>query len=235
MNSHSTPAPTSPPQKEWFGHPPQLSWLFFTEMWERFGYYGMRAILLLYLTQHFLFRDNVGSGLYGAYTSLVYLTPLFGGLIADRYLGSKRSVKLGAVLMAMGYLGLCFGGDMAKPKLEYDGKTYAAAVERDGESLRKSVTMDGIKYAVEGRADGSVQLKAAEGSEGTDRTLEAGSFKFDGERDPFWVRIMFLSLSAVIVGNGFFKPNISTMVGSLYATGDARRDAGFTIFYMGIN
>ena len=76
-------------RKTWFGHPRQLARLFTTEMWERFGYYGMRALLTLYLTKHFLFSDQQATGLYGGYTALVYLTPLVGGLLADQYLGSK--------------------------------------------------------------------------------------------------------------------------------------------------
>jgi proton-dependent oligopeptide transporter, POT family len=86
-------------QGGWFGHPKQLARLFTTEMWERFGYYGMRALLTLYLAEHFLFSDQTTAGLYGGFTALVYLTPLVGGLLADRYLGSKRSVKFGAILM----------------------------------------------------------------------------------------------------------------------------------------
>ena len=109
---------------DWFGHPRQLARLFTVEMWERFGYYGMRALLALYLANHFLFDDATTNGLYGAFTSLAYLTPVVGGLIADRYLGSKRSVKLGALLMALGYFMLCFGGQAAKPDVQ-SGATAA--------------------------------------------------------------------------------------------------------------
>ena len=108
--SHENPARKS----EWFGHPGQLARLFTTEMWERFGYYGMRALLTLYLTKHFIFGDREATGLYGGFTALVYLTPLVGGLLADQYLGSKRSVKFGAILMAVGYFTLCFGGEQGK-------------------------------------------------------------------------------------------------------------------------
>ncbi len=221
----------------WFGHPRQLARLFTTEMWERFGYYGMRAILALYLANHFLFRDDVVNGLYGAFTSLVYLTPLFGGLLADRYLGSKRSVKFGAILMAIGYFGLCWGGEASKPFLEFDNNKYYAKVEKaaDGDGTTRKVEIDGQTYFIEGQSNGDVHLKLTDNESAAPRILTKGSFRFDGERNPFWVHIMLLSLSAVIVGNGFFKPNISTMVGSLYAVGDARRDGGFTIFYMGIN
>ena len=97
-------------EKTWMGHPRQLARLFSIEMWERFGFYGMRALLVLYLTKHFLFQDHEANGLVGGYLSLVYLTPVVGGLLADRYLGSKRAVKWGAIVMAVGYFMLCFGG-----------------------------------------------------------------------------------------------------------------------------
>src|SRR6476469_4190076 len=109
--SHVNPAD----QKTWFGHPRQLAPLFSTELWERFGYYGMRELLTLYLTKHFIFQDRQATGLYGGYTALVYLTPLIGGFLADQYLGSKRAVKFGAILMALGYFTLCFGGSTATP------------------------------------------------------------------------------------------------------------------------
>jgi POT family proton-dependent oligopeptide transporter len=143
-----------------YGHPPGLFVLFFAEMWERFSYYGMRALLVYYMTKGFLnYGDERAYAVYGAYTSLVYMTPFFGGLVADKLLGPRRSVVLGGALMAAGHLLM---------------------------------------------------------------TLEADV--------PF-----FVALSLLICGNGFFKPNISTMVGSLYAAGDGRRDGGFTLFYMGIN
>src|SRR5881227_1092807 len=113
----------------WFGHPRQLARLFTTEMWERFGYYGMRALLTLYLTKHFVLGDRASTGLYGGYTALVYLTPLIGGFIADQYLGSKRSVKFGAILMAIGYLTLAFGGQPSKPYAVIGGQRYEVQVE----------------------------------------------------------------------------------------------------------
>lgn len=218
----------------WFGHPKQLARLFTTEMWERFGYYGMRALLGLFLLDHFLFRDNVANGIYGAFTSLVYLTPLFGGLLADRYLGSKRSVKLGALLMAVGYLGLCFHGQAAKPFIEIQGQRYDVVVEKAGETRTQYVVAGEQRFQIKGNDDGSLTLKGSDGSV-VPQTVPAGAFRADGQRDPFWVTIVLLSLSTIIIGNGFFKPNISTIVGSLYPKGDSRRDAGFTIFYMGIN
>ncbi|WP_294287677.1 peptide MFS transporter [uncultured Sphingomonas sp.] len=221
-------------QKAWFGHPRQLARLFSTEMWERFGYYGMRALLMLYLTQHFLFGDRQAAGLYGGYTALVYLTPLIGGYLADQYLGSKRAVKFGAVLMALGYFTLCFGGETAKPFATIDGQRYEVTVEKaaDGAETRY-ITQGAERLTIKGNDDKSVSLLAADGSEA--QRVAPGAFISDGARSPFYVTVMLIALCMVSVGNGFFKPNISTMVGELYAQGDRRRDAGFTIFYMGIN
>jgi len=233
--SHENPAK----RNEWFGHPRQLARLFTTEMWERFGYYGMRALLTLYLTKHFLFSDNTTNGLYGGFTALVYLTPLIGGLIADRYLGSKRSVKFGAIMMSLGYLILCFGGETAKPHANIDGQRHEVVVENSvdrptstGQEVRYIISGD-ERLKVQGNEDGTVTLLNGDGS--TARTLEKGAFQADADRSPLFVMIMLIGLSMVCIGNGFFKPNISTMVGALYDKTDRRRDAGFTIFYMGIN
>lgn len=226
-------APHAPAAGEWFGHPPQLKRLFTTEMWERFGYYGMRAILTLYLAKHFLFNDSTSTGLYGGFTALVYLTPLIGGLIADRYLGSKRSVKFGAILMALGYFMLCFGGEAAKPYATIEGQRYEITIAQTADAEVRSLEMGGQKLQIVGNDDKSVSLKAADGTEA--RRIAPGQFQSDGERSPFHIGILLIGLSLVTVGNGFFKPNISTIVGTLYADGDRRRDAGFTIFYMGIN
>ena len=151
------------------GHPKGLYVLFATEMWERFNYYGMRAILILFMTKALLFDDAFASNLYGSYTGLVYLTPLIGGYIADRFWGSKRSIIVGGLLMAIGEFFLFFCGSL------YD----------TSESLS---------------------------------TL-----------------LFFSGLGFMIAGNGFFKPNISSLVGQLYPKGDRRIDAAYTIFYMGIN
>lgn len=227
----TTPAPSA--DTSWFGHPRQLARLFSTEMWERFGYYGMRALLTLYLAEHFLFSDTTTNGLYGAFTALVYLTPLFGGLLADRYLGSKKSVKFGALLMAAGYFTLCFGGEAAKPFATIDGQRYAVEVVKNGEDRSQFIVANGERVQIKGNDDGSVGLLRPDGSAA--RTLPKGALTSGGERSDFHVMLMLFALSAVTIGNGFFKPNISTMVGDLYADGDRRRDAGFTIFYMGIN
>lgn len=229
----------NPAKKEtWFGHPRQLARLFTTEMWERFGYYGMRALLTLYLTKHFLFSDQQATGLYGGYTALVYLTPLVGGFIADQYLGSKRSIKFGAILMALGYFTLAFGGSPAKPIATIDGQRYEVVVDNfvdrptSDPNEARFVIDNGQKLQIRGNEDGSVSL-LNNGQEA--RRLPKGTVEFGGERDPLTLTIMLIALSLVSVGNGFFKPNISTIVGALYEQGDRRRDSGFTIFYMGIN
>jgi POT family proton-dependent oligopeptide transporter len=230
---------TDPADKRtWFGHPRQLARLFTTEMWERFGYYGMRALLTLYLTKHFLFSDQQATGLYGGYTALVYLTPLIGGLLADQFLGSKRAVKFGALVMAVGYFTLAFGGSPAKPFAMIDGQRYEVVVDNfvDRPSSRpdeaRYVIAEGKKLEIRGNDDGSVSL-LDNGQEA--KRIAKGSFESGADRNPFTITIMLLALSLISVGNGFFKPNISTIVGTLYEQGDRRRDAGFTIFYMGIN
>src|SRR6476469_3745008 len=225
-------------RKNWFGHPRQLARLFTTEMWERFGYYGMRALLTLYLTKHFILSDQQATGLYGGYTALVYLTPLVGGLVADQILGSKRSVKFGALIMAVGYFTLAFGGQPAKPYALVDGQRYEVQVQnfRDRPTTANEVrylVMGDQKLQIRGNDDGSVSLLNPDQS--VAKTVAKGGFESKGERDPLTVGILLLALSLISVGNGFFKPNISTIVGALYAEGDRRRDAGFTIFYMGIN
>ena len=152
------------PRGNWSSHPRGLSTLFFTEMWERFSYYGMRGFLILYATASIAsgglgFDVAHGANVYKWYTSSVWLTPILGGFIADRFLGQYRSVFLGGVIIAVGHFTLAF----------------------------KSLP----------------------------------SF--------------YTGLALIVLGTGLLKPNISAMVGSLYDRGDARRDAGFSIFYMGIN
>jgi len=230
---------TNPADKRtWFGHPRQLARLFTTEMWERFGYYGMRALLTLYLTKHFLFSDQQATGLYGGYTALVYLTPLVGGLLADQFLGSKRAVKFGAIIMAIGYFTLAFGGSPAKPYATVDGQRYEVVVDHfvdrpssDPREVR-SIVDQGKKLQIRGNEDGSVSL--LDNGQETKR-LPKGAFEPGADRSGLTIAIMLIALSLISVGNGFFKPNISTIVGTLYDQGDRRRDSGFTIFYMGIN
>ena len=184
MSNAKTNAADAPRAKEFLGHPVGLWALFTTEMWERFCYYGMRALLVLYLIST-LTDSNPGFGwsesdankLYGWFTGLVYFFPLFGGFIADKFLGQHRSVLLGGSLMALGEFCLFY--------TEYFRQTAHA-----------TITPDSAPAA-------------------------------------FWCFILGLFL--ITLGNGFFKPCISVMVGELYEKNDPRRDDAFNIFYMGIN
>lgn len=162
-------------RQEIFGHPKGLYICFLTEMWERFSFYGMKFLLLLYLTKYHLFTDGAGYDVLGAYAGLVYALPVVGGILADRYLGMRKAVIFGGIMLCFGHLGLAFEGDQA-------------------------AMIDGVAV-----------------------------------QDDFALKIFYLSLALIIVGVGFLKPNISTIVGKLYEVGDKRRDSGFTIFYMGIN
>ncbi|MFZ2783241.1 MAG: peptide MFS transporter, partial [Sediminibacterium sp.] len=150
-------------------HPKGLYVLFATEMWERFNYYGMRAVLVLFMTKALMFDKVFASNLYGSYTGLIYLTPLLGGYVADRYWGNKRSILAGGIVMAIGEFILFFCGML------YSSNPDLSAL------------------------------------------------------------LFFSGLGFMIAGNGFFKPNISSLVGQLYAKGDKKTDAAYTIFYMGIN
>ena len=152
---------------EFASHPRGLFVLFYAEMWERFSYYGMRALLVLYLTKHWLYDDSKANLIYGAYGALVYITPVLGGIIADRWLGQRKAVFFGGVLLAAGH-----------------------------------------------------GLMAVEGS--------------GGQADPT-INVFWAALAFIIVGSGFLKANISVIVGQLYNMKDTRRDAAYTIFYMGVN
>lgn len=239
MNPTETAALPAAAEPQWYGHPRQLARLFTTEMWERFGFYGMRALLTLYLTKHFLFSDRTTNGVYGGFAAMVYLTPLVGGLLADRYLGAKRSVKIGALIMALGYFLLCFGGNQATPWAQIDGVRHAVIQEHviDRPSATgaeaRFVVIDGQKLAIHGDKDGSIALVASDGH--VARRVAKDSFVAGGDRPALVTVTLLFAIGLITVGNGFFKPNISTMVGELYGPGDTRKDAGFTIFYMGIN
>lgn len=150
------------------GHPKGLYLLFTTEMWERFSYYGMRAIFMLFLVKALLFDKETASGIYGSYTSLVYLTPIIGGYFADNIWGNRKSILVGGILMAIGQFFMFLSASF------YENHSLA-------------------------------------------------------------ILLMIIGLTGLIFGNGFFKPNISTLVGQLYTDTDKRKDAAYTIFYMGIN
>jgi len=143
------------------------------------------------------------------------------------------SVKFGAILMALGYFTLCFGGDAAKPYAEIEGQRYEVTIAKQDKVETRSISMNGQVLVIKGNDDKTVSLLGPDGKEV--RKIDKDGFKSDGERSPLFVAILLIGLASVTIGNGFFKPNISTIVGSLYADGDRRRDAGFTIFYMGIN
>src|SRR3954467_7498803 len=190
-------------KRSWFGHPRQLARLFTTEMWERFGYYGMRALLTLYLTKHFLFSDQQATGLYGGYTALVYLTPLVGGLLADQFLGSKRAGKFGAIIMAMGYFPLAFGGSAAKPYATIAGQRYEVVVDHfvdrpssDPQEARYLID-HGKKLLIRGNEDGSISL--LDNGPGAKRPAK-GSMQAGGERNPLTLAIMLVALSLISVG-----------------------------------
>jgi POT family proton-dependent oligopeptide transporter len=164
-----------PRAEEFLGHPKGVYVCFFTEMWERFSFYGMKALLLLYLIQHHKFGDSIGLDVLGAYGGLVYCLPVFGGMAADRWLGMRKAVIFGGLLLICGHLGMAVEGEQAH-------------------------MVNGVMVRSEGA-----------------------------------LKVFFLSLALIIVGVGFLKPNISTIVGRLYSQDDPRRDSGFSLFYAGIN
>jgi POT family proton-dependent oligopeptide transporter len=217
-------------------HPRGIHVLFFTEMWERFSYYGMRAILVAYMTQHFLFDDDVAQGQYGAYTSLVYLLPLLGGFLADKYLGTRKAIAFGALLLVAGHLLMAIEQAPARETLTYQGQTYEFAAEGRQDRRRTWLVVGGERYQYGPAAGGGIAIDALPANAPLPSVLPPGSYEMrvDG-RQPLFVGIFYLAMSLIIMGVGFLKPNISTIVGQLYAQGDPRRDAGFTLYYFGIN
>ena len=161
-----------------FGHPKGLFILFFTEMWERFSYFGMRALLVLYLTQSFLLTDQKAFAVFGSYMAMVFLFPIIGGIIADRYLGFNRAVIFGGILILIGHLMLAYS-DIVRTEM------------------------------------GVGVIDALAGS-------------------PLLSQVFYTSLSLLIIGVGFLKPCITTMVSGLYEDNSVLREAGFTIFWWGI-
>jgi proton-dependent oligopeptide transporter, POT family len=217
-------------------HPRGLLILFFAEMWERFSYYGMRGLLIFYLTQHFLFDDKAAQGQYGAYTSLVYLLPLIGGFLADRYLGTRKAIAFGALLLVAGHLTMAFEGPPAKQILTYNGAAYTFQIEgrADDRHVRLQVGDGAYDYAA--APDGGLIIKGLPAASPLPARLPKGSFELTVAPAPAIFRhVMFLALALIIMGVGFLKPNISTIVGQLYTERDPRRDPGFTLYYYGIN
>ncbi len=222
-----------PNEKTILGHPRGLFILFLTEMWERFSYYGMRGLLIVYLTQHFLFSDEKSSLLYGAYTALVYVMTIIGGSLADRYLGARKAVTFGAILLVLGHFGMAFEGNGSTQYLSYNNTKYEITLDaRGGDAKQQLVTPSGTSYVTFTEDD--VLIEDAS-TLGLPSSISRDDIEMTVEREEMYLNILYLSLALLIAGVGFLKANISTIVGSLYGFGDSRRDSGFTIFYMGIN
>lgn len=216
-------------------HPRGLIILFFAEMWERFSYYGMRGILIFYLTQHLLFDDDVAGAQYGSYTSLVYLLPLLGGLLADRYLGTRKAVAFGALLLVAGHLTMAVEGTPAKQTLVYAGQSYEVAIEGRMEERQVRLMVAGQPHEFAANATGGLEIKNLPAGSPLPAVLPQGQYELKKQVDMFGQNAFYLAVSLIIMGVGFLKPNISTIVGQLYPAGDPRRDSGFTLYYYGIN
>ena len=218
-------------------HPKGLFILFFAEMWERFSYYGMRALLIFYLTWHFLFESDFSLTLYGAYVALVYLGPLLGGWLADKYIGFRKAVTFGAILLVAGHGLMGFHGPPADEKLVTADQTYQLERPDYSETRdQREILVGDTLYAVTGFEQpeiGSAERKVSYiDSAGATVTLDG---RVERTRSTLHEMILFAALALIVAGVGFLKPNISTCVGALYDQGDKRRDSGFTLYYMGIN
>ena len=216
-------------------HPKGLLVCFFAEMWERFSFYGMRGLLIFYLTQHFLFDDGFASGQYGSYASLVYLLPLIGGIVADRYIGTRKAIMFGAILLVAGHGMMAFEGNPSTQTLTYGGAVYDIQIDGRGDSQTSQVVVGGQPYAFTPAEGGGLTITDLPAGSAIPGTLAEGTYELDAQRDPMGVNVFYLALSLIIMGVGFLKPNISTLVGQLYPQGDPRRDSGFTLYYYGIN
>ncbi|MEM9619491.1 MAG: peptide MFS transporter [Pseudomonadota bacterium] len=218
-----------------FGHPRGLAILFFTEMWERFSYYGMRGLLIIYLTQHFLFSDQRSALMYGAYTALVYVMTIIGGTLADRYLGQRKAVTFGAILLVIGHFGMAFEGEGSKEILTYQGGEYQVTLDGRGGTANQLIVSDSGTSTISFN-DGATQMIIDDPTAvGLPATIATADYTTRIEREALYVNILYLSLAFIIAGVGYLKANISTIVGALYGLSDPRRDSGFTLFYMGIN
>jgi proton-dependent oligopeptide transporter, POT family len=183
--------------------PKGLHIIFFTEMWERFSYYGMRTILFAYMTQHFLFSDDAASGQYGAYTSLVYLLPLIGGMLADRYLGTTKAVAYGALLLVAGHLTMAVEQTPARNVLEYQGQRYEIAAEGRQGDRQAWVVIDGQRYEF-GPAPGGMEIKGLPATaplpaiipadDPETAAVEGYTMAVEGQQ-PVFMNIFFLALS----------------------------------------
>jgi len=216
-------------------HPRGLIILFFAEMWERFSFYGMRGLLIFYLTQHFLFSDDFASSQYGSYGSLVYLLPLVGGIVADRYIGTRKAITFGALLLVLGHGLMAYEGGGASQTLTYAGQTYEVAIEGRADGRETRLVVDGTPYEYGPAEGGGLAIEGLPAGSPLPSVLPEGAYQMTEARDRTAVNVFYLALSLIIMGVGFLKPNISTIVGQLYPQGDPRRDSGFTLYYYGIN
>ncbi len=235
MYQAAAPSVTTSQQATILGHPRGLVILFMTEMWERFSYYGMRSLLIFYLTQHFLFSDSDSNIIYGAYTALVYVMTIIGGTLADRYLGARKAVTFGAILLVLGHFGMAFEGSGSTQVMTLDGAEYVLGIEGRGDNAVQTVSSAQGTSPIRFDEGGTAMLVENPAAVGLPASIPVGSYTTRVETEPFYLNVMYLSLGLIIAGVGYLKANISTIVGSLYGFGDTRRDSGFTIFYMGIN
>ncbi|MEO1013755.1 MAG: peptide MFS transporter [Pseudomonadota bacterium] len=235
MTTQAADTARSSEDSSFFGHPKGLAILFFTEMWERFSYYGMRGLLILYLTQHFLFSDERSSVMYGVYTALVYIMTIIGGSLADRYLGQRKAVTFGAILLVLGHFGMAFEGEGSREILTYQGEEYQVTLDgRGGDASQIIVAGDAVSPI--SFSEGGTHLLVEDPQViGLPASIPVDAYETRIEQQDLYVNILYLSLALIIAGVGYLKANISTIVGALYRFEDPRRDSGFTIFYMGIN
>lgn len=217
-------------------HPKGLVVCFFTEMWERFSYYGMRGLLLYYLTKQFLFTDTHASQQYASYATLIYLVPMIGGLIADRFLGTRRAVIFGGLLLVFGHLGMAFEGQPNHQTLIYQGQTYEYALSSGKAATLPKLKVGDAFYEVTRTPDGGRAIAGLPQGAPLPAVLAPSSFTEGVKKVTPWAeKAFYLSISLIIMGVGFLKPNISTIVGQLYKDRDPRRDSGFQLYYFGIN
>jgi len=213
-----------------FGHPRGLVILFLTEMWERFSYYGMRGLLIFYLTEHFLFSQERSSIIYGAYTALVYVMTIIGGSLADKYLGARKAVTFGAILLVLGHTGMAFEGNGSREILSLNGAEYEISLDARGGSGNQIIISDQGSSRISFN-DGATQMLIADpAAVGLPASISIDDYSRRTETEPFYVNVLYLSLALIIAGVGFLKANISTIVGSLYGFGDVRRDSGLPFF-----
>jgi POT family proton-dependent oligopeptide transporter len=217
-------------------HPRGLVILFFAEMWERFSFYGMRGLLIFFLTQQFLMPDKAASAAYGAYTSLVYLLPLIGGIVADRWLGTRKAVAFGALLLVAGHSAMAFEGQPAVQTLTYGGHQYEFVAQGRADARQVKLKVDDRLYDYAATRDGGLAIKGLPAHAPLPAVLPKGAFSLGVvDAHPQYLKITYLALALIIMGVGFLKANISSIVGQLYPQGDPRRDPGFTLYYYGIN